>query len=86
MERLNIQFLQEVSSHAHKNKKTCHVTFFDLKSAFGSISHGRFKTVLSRYQIPVNVIDYVNSHYSNISGSVMGPTWRLERFRFKVLF
>ncbi len=55
------QLLQDVISHSHKHKKTCHVTFFDLKDTYGSISHELIETVLSRYQISVNVIDCVNS-------------------------
>ncbi len=39
------QLLQEVISHAHKHKQTCDVTFFDLKDAFGSISHERILKV-----------------------------------------
>ena len=33
------QLLQEIIQHARHHKKTCHITFFDLKDAFGSISH-----------------------------------------------
>ena len=76
------QLLQEVISNARKNKKTVHVTFFDLKDAFGSISHKLIDTVLERYHIPENIKMYVNSLYSNINGSVVGPGWRSDRFKF----
>ena len=33
--------------------------------------------------MPDNVKQYINNLYSNISGSVIGPTWRSERFVFK---
>ena len=31
--------IQEIISQAETNKKTVNVTFFDLKDAFGSVSH-----------------------------------------------
>ena len=77
------QLLQEVISHARRNQKTVHVTFFDLKDAFGSISHKMIDHVLNRYQIPDNVKHYINNLYSNINGSVVGPDWKSERFVFK---
>ena len=33
------QVLQEIISHSKSNKRTVHVTFFDLADAFGSVSH-----------------------------------------------
>jgi hypothetical protein len=39
--------------------------------------------VLTRYHIPDNVKNYINSLYSGIDGSVMGPKWKSERFKFK---
>ena len=77
------QLLQEVISHARRNNKTCHVTFFDLKDAFGSISHSLIDHVLCRYHIPDNVKTYINTLYSNISGAVSGPGWNSERFIFR---
>ena len=76
------QLLQEVISHARHNKRTCHVTFFDLKDAFGSISHELIDHVLTRYDIPENIKIYINSLYSNISGKVIGNKWSSERFTF----
>ena len=77
------QLLQEVVSHARRNHKTVHITFFDLKDAFGSISHSLIDHVLTRYHIPDNVKTYINNLYSNLSGSVVGPDWKSERFVFK---
>ena len=77
------QLLQEVISHARRNKKTCHITFFDLKDAFGSISHSLIMTVMSRYNMPDNVKQYIMSLYNGIDGTVVGSGWKSERFAFK---
>jgi hypothetical protein len=77
------QLLQEIISHARRNNKTLHITFFDLKDAFGSISHELIDHCLTRYHIPDNVKSYINSLYSNINGTVVGPGWKSERFPFR---
>ena len=77
------QLLQEVLTHARRNHKTCHVTFFDLKDAFGSISHALIDEVLTRYKLPENVKTYIRNLYLNISGSVVGPGWKSKTFTFK---
>ena len=77
------QLLQETLQHARHNKKTCHVTFFDLKDAFGSISHELIQTCLERYNVPLQVQQYVKLLYSNINGTVCGPNWKSDPFIFK---
>ena len=77
------QLLQEVISNARSNGKTCHITFFDLKDAFGSISHEMIDYVLKRYSIPDNVCAYIHSLYSNINGRVYAKGWTSEKFAFK---
>ncbi len=77
------QLLQEIISHARVNKRTCHITFFDLKDAFGSISHSLIDHCLERYHIPENVRTYIKELYSNISGVVAGSGWHSEEFTFQ---
>ena len=77
------QLLQETLSHARRNNKTIHVTFFDLKDAFGSISHSLISHVLDRYKLPENVKSYINNLYNGINGTVLGSGWKSERFMFK---
>ena len=77
------QVLQEVITHARQNSRTCHITFFDLKDAFGSISHSLIDHTLARYQLPDNLRTYIQNLYSNISGSVLGPGWKSDPFVFK---
>ncbi len=77
------QVLQQVISHARRNKRTVHITFFDLKDAFGSISHSLIDDTLKRYRIPENVQRYIHNLYSGLSGTVMGPGWESEPFIFK---
>ncbi len=77
------QLLQEIISHARVNKRTCHITFFDLKDAFGSISHNLIDHCLGRYSIPENVRVYIRELYSNISGTVAGDKWYSDEFTFQ---
>ena len=77
------QLLQEIISHARINRRTCHITFFDLKDAFGSISHSLIDHCLERYQIPDNVRKYIKELYSNITGIVAGSSWHSEEFTFQ---
>ena len=50
------QLLQQVISHARRNHKTVHITFFDLKDAFGSISHSLIDhTANSCESVPIDV-------------------------------
>ena len=69
--------------HDTTKKKTCHITFFDLKDSFGNISHELIDICLKRYNIPDHVRLYVKSLYSNINGTVLGPKWESEAFIFK---
>ncbi len=67
------QLLQEIIAHACRNNKTLYKTFFELKDTFGSIGHEHIEHCLSRYHIPENVKSYINSLYSQINGTVIGP-------------
>ena len=53
------QLNQQVLKHARRNKKIYHVTFFDLKDAFGSISHDLTHYCLKRYNIPTEIQIYI---------------------------
>ena len=76
------QVLQEVLSSARTKKKTVHCTFFDLKDAFGSISHKLIEICLDRYHIPINIKSYIVNLYSGLYGTALGPGWVSEKFQF----
>ena len=77
------QVLQEVLGSARNRQKTVHCTFFDLKDAFGSISHELIKVCLDRYNIPSNIKSYITNLYSGLYGTALGPNWSSENFQFK---
>ena len=52
----HIQVVQEVIQHARLNKKTVHITWFDLA---GSVSHELIPLVLAHYNLPDNIIQYI---------------------------
>ena len=74
--------LQEVISHSKANKKTCHIMFFDLADAFGSVSHQLISFSLKRFDLPLNVCSYIDNLYSSLNGYVKGPTWQSKNFKF----
>ena len=58
--------LDEIVKDAKHNKKTVHLTFFDLKDDFGSVPHSLiFKTLKRNHiHIPENIQNYFKQLYS----------------------
>ena len=78
----HIEVVQEVIQHARLNKKTVHITWFDLADAFGSVSHDLIPIVLAHYNTPQIIIDYIMDLYSKLEGKVVTPDWETELFEF----
>ena len=72
----------EIINHAKANKRTAHITWFDLEDAFGSISHDLVPICLDRMHLPVNVKGYIMSLYGNLKGRVRTSNWTSEEFKF----
>ena len=79
----HIEVVHEVIQHARLNKKTAHITWFDLADAFGSVSHDLIPIVLAHYNLPENIVDYIIDLYSKLEGKVVTPNWESEIFQFK---
>ncbi len=77
------QIMHEILAHAKNNSKTCHVTYFDLADAFGSVEHELIYKTMQRNGIPPIVIEYIRNLYSRLSGYVNGDKWTSEPFSFK---
>ena len=75
--------LGEVINDAKANKRTVHVTWFDLEDAFGSVSHDLIPVCLERMHLPANVRTYISSLYGNLSGKVRTSDWVSEEFEFR---
>ncbi len=75
--------MHEILAHAKNNNKTCHVTYFDLADAFGSVEHDLIYSTMQRNGIPPIVIQYVQKLYSRLQGYVQGNKWNSESFTFK---
>ena len=73
----------ELLSHAKRNKRTIHVTYFDLADAFGSVEHNLINFALQRNKIPKTVCTYISNLYSQLEGTVRGPNWTSKPFNFK---
>ena len=79
----HIEVVHEVIQNARLNKKTAHITWFDLADAFGSVSHDLIPIVLAYYNIPQNIIEYIEDLYSKLEGKVVTQSWESEIFQFK---
>jgi hypothetical protein len=56
--------LQEIIQHARHQKRTLHMSSFDLQDAFGSISHDLIAIALRHYHVPEQTIKYIEDLYS----------------------
>ena len=78
----HVQVLQEVIQHAKDNKKTAHITWFDLIDAFGSLSHMLIPYVLQHYHLPTRIINYIKHMYTQLKGRIKTKDWETEIFSF----
>ena len=75
--------MEEVIKNARKNKKTAHISFFDLEDAFGSVPHSLIQETLKRNHLPENVQSYLSNFYSGGKAVIQTHNWRSEPFAFK---
>ena len=59
------------------------MTWFDLADAFGSVSHELIPIVLTHYNVPQNIIDYIMDLYSKHEGKLVTLHWETDTFQFK---
>ena len=64
-------------------KKTCHITFFDLEDAFGSVPHSLIDFSLERNFVPPVIRKYLHNLYSHGLAVVNTKSWRTDAFKFK---
>ena len=74
--------MEEVIKSARKNKRTAHITFFDLEDAFGSVPHSLIMDTLKRNHLPDNLCSYFSFFYANCKAVVETPSWRSQPFPF----
>jgi hypothetical protein len=75
--------LDEIVKDARVNKRTRHVTFFDLEDAFGSVPHSIISETLKRNHLPPNIIRYFEECYNNAKAVTETSSWRSEPYQFK---
>ena len=78
----HITVIQELIQHAKVNRKTLHVTWFDLQDAFGSVSHQVIPITMAHYNNPSQIINYITNLYSNLQGRVKTSEWVTDVFSF----
>jgi hypothetical protein len=78
----HITVVQEIIQHAKHNKKTVHMTWFDLEDAFGSVSHMLIPIVMTYYHLPSQITNYITNFYTNLKGKVHTNKWESDTFKF----
>jgi hypothetical protein len=74
--------MQKIVNHAKHNKKTVHITWFDLEDAFGSVSHDLIPVALKQIDLPENIKLYIVSLDSKLKGKVKTADWISNSFDF----
>ena len=74
--------MEEIIKDAKYNKKTCHITFFDLEDAFGSVPHKLIDLTLERNFIPPKIREYFHKLFTHATAVVETPSWRSSQFTF----
>ena len=80
--------MEEIVKDARVNKKTLHITFFDLADAFGSVPHELIQHTLSRNLFPQQIQDHMKSHYNNTKSQARKTfkTSCQQEFQLKISF
>ena len=78
----HIQVVQEIIRHSRFTNHTAHMTWFDLVDAFGSVPHTLIPHVLSHYNLPPQIISYIQDIYSKLKGRVVTKDWESDNFKF----
>ena len=74
--------LSNVLKQAKAKKRACHVAFFDLADAFGSVPHDVIMHTFERNYLPQHFIKYFKLHYSNLQSSVHTKNFKTNTFKF----
>mgnify|MGYP003407069818 CR=1 FL=1 len=75
--------LQEIIAKTKSERKTVHITWFDLEDAFGSVHHSLISKALQRYNFPPQIISYIQTLYSNMAAQIQTPEWSSSPFYMK---
>ena len=75
--------MDEIVKDAKHKNRTCHIAFFDLEDAFGSVPHSLIDLTLERNFIPPVIRKYFHTLYTHSSAVVQTSKWRSNQFPFK---
>ena len=75
--------MEEIIKDAKNKKRTCHITFFDLEDAFGSVPHTLIDSTLERNFLPENIRNYFHKLYTHSTAVVETKSWRSNPFTFR---
>ena len=76
----HIQVIQEVIRHSRVTNHTAYMTWVDLSDAFKSVPHSLIFHVLSHYNLPSQIISYIQNIYTKVKGRVDTKDWESDEF------
>ena len=59
---------------------TTYITWVDLSDAFKSVPHSLISHVLSHYNLPPQIISYIQDIYTKLKGRVETKDWESDDF------
>ena len=62
------QTVHEIIKNTKHNKRTAHITFFDLADAFGFVEHNLIYHSMEYVGLSPHFVEYIKSLYSNLNG------------------
>ena len=75
--------MDEIVKDAKHRNRTCHIAFFDLEDAFGSVPHSLIDLTLERNFIPPVIRKYFHTLYTHSSTVVQTSKWGSNQFPFR---
>ena len=69
-----------ILENTKQNNLPLSLTFFDLRNAFGSVSHKHIVDMLRHIQLPAPLITYISNVYSKLSASIKTKRWSTSWF------
>ena len=75
--------MEEIIKDAKNKNRTCHITFFDLEDAFGSVPHTLIDSTLERNHLPENIRNYFHNLYTHSTAVVQTKSFRSDPFTFR---
>ena len=76
--------LHSVLQDANSNARSLTIAWIDLENAYGSVPHKLIAFALNHYQVNPYLVELVCNLYTNLTASVLTPSWATASFAMEV--